>query len=119
MNLKKDQINKQQYEIAYVLYMIIGSYFEKCYCRSVVMEERLYLYYQEMSQTKQTSLERKIIYYFERNFKKLKEQIEGLRCNTYIYYKNGSCVIYFKTGFEDIIVKVDQNEKYEIQYYIN
>ena len=51
----------RQQETAYMLYMIISSYFHRCYCRSKVLEEKLFLYYKELKEDRQVEKERQII----------------------------------------------------------
>ena len=47
--------------MAYIVYMIVGSYFNKAICRNPVMADRLYLYYSEMKETTQEAKEQKVI----------------------------------------------------------
>ena len=39
-----------QEEMAYIVYMIVGSYFNKVICNNRAMATRLYLYYAEMKE---------------------------------------------------------------------
>ena len=40
-----EKTSHRQQETAYMLYMIIGSYFHRCRCKSKAVEENLFLYY--------------------------------------------------------------------------
>ena len=62
--------NKQQ-ETAYMVYMIIGSYFHKCTCKTKILENKLFLSYKEMGKDKQEEKESRII--------KVVERVLGLR----------------------------------------
>jgi len=42
-----EKTSHRQQETAYMLYMIIGSYFHRCSCRSKALEENLFLYYKD------------------------------------------------------------------------
>jgi len=54
-----EKTSHRQQETAYMLYMIIGSYFHRCRCKSKAVEENLFLYYKELREKKQVEKESK------------------------------------------------------------
>lgn len=51
----------RQYQLEYAMYMMLSSYFRSTKCCSGRVEERLYLYYQELTDKKQQELEETVI----------------------------------------------------------
>lgn len=46
---------------AYILYMMMGSYFASCKCDNAILEKRLFLNYKDLSLNKQYAREEKIL----------------------------------------------------------
>lgn len=45
----------------YCLYMLLASYFDKAVCKNKILENKLYLYYKELSADKQVDMEKRCI----------------------------------------------------------
>lgn len=109
-----EKTSHRQQETAYMLYMIISSYFHKCSCKSKALEENLFLYYKEIQKDRQVDKERQIIRVSEGTLKDSMSKISEMNAEATIYRTNGSYVIDFYTGFERIVVTVKENGHYEI-----
>lgn len=68
MNMYK--LNDKQNALAYVIYMIVGSYFTKTKCISRYMERKLYLYYKEIGVNTQYIIEENCIKFAEKVLRK-------------------------------------------------
>ena len=103
-----------QQETAYMLYMMISSYFHRCYCRSKVLEEKLFLYYQELQENKQVEKERQIIRVSEGVLKDTMADLAEMNAEAVIVKADDLYILSFYTGFERILVTVDEKGCYEI-----
>ena len=61
LNIKAKNTNAAQFQLEYVMYMMLSSYYKKAKCTSKRSEERLYLYYMDMTKDKQYRLEENCI----------------------------------------------------------
>lgn len=109
-----EKTSHRQQETTYMLYMIIGSYFHKCYCRSKVLEENLFLYYQELKNNKQVEKERQIIRVSEGVLKDNMTELAEMNAEVVIAKADNLYILSFYTGFERILVTVDEKGCYEI-----
>lgn len=103
-----------QYSEAYIVYMIIGSYFADCVCSNELEEKHLYLHYKEMPANRQLRDEKSVIDFFERHYRDLITGIRGLRCEVFFRKRNGSYCICFDTGFERIMAVISSEGKFDI-----
>lgn len=110
-----EKTSHRQQETAYMLYMIISSYFHKCYCRSKVLEEKLFLYYQELQENKQVEKERQIIKVSEGVLKKCMTELAEMNAEAVISKVDDLYILSFYTGFERVVVTVDAKGRYEIK----
>ena len=109
-----EKTSHRQQETAYMLYMIISSYFHRCYCRSKVLEEKLFLYYQELQENKQVEKERQIIRVSEGVLKDTMADLAEMNAEAVISRAGDLYILSFCTGFERILVTVDEKGCYEI-----
>ena len=79
-----EKTNNKQQQTAYVLYMVVGSYFHKSICSNKVMEDRLYLHYREMPLRRQCDLEKQVIKNTEKELKDILPALAELNCRVYI-----------------------------------
>lgn len=107
-----EKTSHRQQETAYMLYMIIGSYFHRC--RSKALEENLFLYYKELGESRQIDKERLIIRVSEGVLKDNMTDLAQMNAEVVISRADEMYVLRFYTGFEDIVVTVDDNGLYEI-----
>lgn len=108
-----------QEEMAYIVYMIVGSYFNKAICKNWAMATRLYLYYAEMKEATQEANEQKVIAQAEHTFKGYEKNLEGMNCEVMLAFKEGRYVLDFVTGFEHIHAEVDRKGNCEMQLLVN
>ncbi len=109
-----EKTSHRQQETAYMLYMIIGSYFHKCSCRSKALEENLFLYYKELGESRQIDRERQIIRISEGVLKDNMADLAEMNAEVVIVRAGDLYILSFYTGFEMIVVTVDEKGCYEI-----
>lgn len=109
-----EKTSHRQQETAYMLYMIIGSYFHRCSCRSKALEENLFLYYKELQEKKQVEKERQIIKVSEGVLKDNIVDLAEMNAEAVISKVNDLYILSFYTGFERVVVTVDEKGCYEI-----
>lgn len=109
-----EKTSHRQQETAYMLYMIIGSYFHRCSCRSKALEENLFLYYKELGESRQIDKERQIIRVSEGVLKDNMTDLAEMNAEAVISKVNDLYILSFYTGFEMIVVTVDEKGRYEI-----
>ena len=109
-----EKTSHRQQETAYMLYMIIGSYFHKCSCRSKALEENLFLYYKELGESRQIDKERQIIRVSEGVLIDNMIDLADMNAEAVISKVNDLYILSFYTGFEMIVVTVDEKGRYEI-----
>lgn len=107
--------NKQQ-ETAYMVYMIIGSYFHKCTCKTKILEKKLFLSYKEMGKDKQEEKESRIIKVVERVLGQMMEVMKDMNANASIIKDGNELVVCFYTGFENIYATIDKSGYFHISY---
>ena len=103
-----------QEAMAYVVYMIVGSYFNRETCRNQFAADRLYLYYKELGANKQEMMEACIIAQAGKVLKIYEDILSVMNCESKIRVENGRYLIDFLTGFEHVHTEVDQRGKSEI-----
>ena len=96
-----------QEEMAYIVYMIVGSYFNKAKCKNSKIADRLYLYYAEMRESAQEKKEKKIITQVENVLKAYKKVLSTMTSEVMIHFRQDMYVLDFITGFERIHAEVD------------
>lgn len=104
----------RQQETAYMLYMMISSYFHRCSCKSRALEENLLLYYKEIQKDRQVDKERQIIRVSEGVLGECLASMAQMNAEVFISKTDEMYVLRFYTGFEDIVVTVDDKGRYEI-----
>lgn len=104
-----------QEEMTYIVYMIVGSYFNKAKCRNLKTADRLYLFYAEMKESKQAAKEKKIITQAEATLKAYKNYLSAMNCEVLISCRDDKYVLDFITGFEQIHAEVDSKGNCEMQ----
>ena len=109
-----EKTSHRQQETASMLYMIIGSYFHRCSCRSKALEENLFLYYKELQEKKQVEKERQIIKVSEGVLKDNIVDLAEMNAEAVISKVNDLYILSFYTGFERVVVTVDEKGCYEI-----
>lgn len=107
--------NVAQEEMAYIIYMIVGSYFNKVRCRNAFAEKRLYLYYMEMKNQAQEAKEKKVIREAEKVLGDFEEVLGEMNCEVFFGTAEDELTIDFVTGFEQVHVVVDKKGNYDMQ----
>ena len=76
LRFKYKNEKRKAYEMAYIIYMMAGSYYGSCRFMNPETEKRFYLYYQEMSPSAQINAESDADRNFRDAFTKELEQIQ-------------------------------------------
>lgn len=63
--MKKISVSKNQENLNYAIYMIVGSYFKNALCKNTRLENRLSVQYREQKQENQIALEKRCLDYFK------------------------------------------------------
>lgn len=116
--LYESKKSHKQEEMAYALFMIIGSCFKKCYNLSDRMESRLFLYYAEVGREKQFRMEEGVIRETERSLAEYMELFEKSHCTAVIEKSGANICLSFSTGFEIVTASVEPSGKYAIEVEI-
>lgn len=103
-----------QEEMAFIVYMIVSSYFHKATCRNPIMAKRLYLYYREMSEKLQESKERQVIREAEKIFKEDADLLHMMNCEVVIRKSGETYLLDFLTGFEQVHTEIDRKGKFTL-----
>ena len=112
----KNTLDKQK-ATTYILYMIAGSYFHKCECKTLGTAKHLFLYYKDFPMKKQLKMEEEIIKAVEKQLTEKGIKISDLNAEVTIKKKDKSFVILLQTWFENMIILVDDRGKYRIKFY--
>ncbi len=104
----------RQQQIAYALYMMGASCFQKSVCNTRRLETTLYLYYQDMPANRQEKLEERVISDIENKLKEYLPLFEEMQCQASIKKYMDEYHIQFETGFEKLCMVVDKNGRYRI-----
>lgn len=99
---------------SYALFMIIGSYFRTCTCKSPITEEMLYLYYRSLDSGRQISTEERIDSYIKSRFGDRLDKLADLNCEAHIYRYGDTYQLVFDTGFEGMVAVVSPDGRYRI-----
>lgn len=114
-----DKTTHKQEENAYIVYMIMGSYFKKCECKSEAMETSLRLFYRDMQPAKQEKREEDVIRELDRITKDYQDELANVNCEAHIRKAGDNYKIIFSTGLENIEAVVDKAGKYTVSYTEN
>ena len=110
--------NRKQKENAFILYMMIGSMYGKCICRTPYLADTLLLYYREMPEGKQIRQETNVLRFLEREHGAFFADLGDLHCEARLMMdKAGDCRILFGSGIEDVEVRVEPDGRYEVNCY--
>ena len=101
-----EKTSHRQQETAYMLY--------RCSCRSKALEENLLLYYKELQEKRQVEKERQIIRVSEGVLKDNMTDLAEMNAEVVISRADDLYILRFYTGFERVVVTVDDKGCYEI-----
>ena len=101
----------EQAAVAYIIYMMVGSYFSKCSAASRTKENNLFMYYKSFSCKKQCGYEREVDADFRKQFAKILSTLRKMHCVVY-FQEEQILRVLFWTGFETIEAFVDEEGSY-------
>lgn len=112
MALYKSKTNAAHKQSAYVIYMIMGSYFKRCTCKSKMLEKQLYLHYKDLPYGKQEKLEERIISYVEDRYADYLDHLALMDAEAYIIPQREGYEVVFEFAKRTITFLVDKNGKF-------
>ena len=104
-----------QEQMAFIVYMILSSYFHKAVCRDAVMAERLYLYYKDLSEKSQWYKEEKVIKAAQKVLGSYEKLFAQMNCEVRIRKRKECYRIDLITGFEQVRAEIDEEGGFEIE----
>ena len=113
INQSEGNGSETQLATAYIVYMMLGSYFKSCKAQSALKVNSLYVHYTEMRVNTQLSAERRVERDFTEQFAEYLPLFEDSVCEVSIYDSGDNLCIRFDTGFEKLIAVVDREGQYE------
>ena len=113
INQSEGNGSETQLATAYIVYMMLGSYFKSCKAQSALKVNSLYVHYTEMRVNTQLSTERRIERDFTEQFAEFLPLFENSLCEVSIYDSGDNLCLRFDTGFEKLIAMVDREGQYE------
>ncbi|MBQ7774660.1 MAG: hypothetical protein IJ379_06895 [Lachnospiraceae bacterium] len=87
--------SRKQQENAYIVYMMLGSFFEKAVCKAKFLEKSLFLYYKDLSAEKQVKREEEILNDLEKQLAQYMDELKDNNCQVHIQYKDENYVLQF------------------------
>lgn len=109
VSVKTNVVDKQT---AYILYMMVGSYFRKCSCKSKMLEKQLFLYYKDMPVKKQESLEERVIKDTEKILEELLPVLAESDCTVRILKVVDGYQLCFESETSKIVLFVNEKGNY-------
>jgi len=113
INQSEGNGSEAQLATAYIVYMMIGSYFKSCKAQSILKVNSLYVHYTEMRANTQLSTERRVERDFTEQFAEYLPLFENSLSEVSIYESDDNLCLCFDTGFEKLIAMVDREGQYE------
>ena len=99
---------------AYIVYMIIGSYYTKCKAKNMMKEKALYMHYKQLGPKNQIRIERNV----ERIFLRMRDIVNtDLAAEVAFSCYGDAYIVYFHTGFQNINVYVDKEGMISIEVH--
>lgn len=100
---------------AYIMYMILGSYFKSCKCDNSILEKRLFLNYKDLSLNKQYAREEKIIAKVDRLDENFLEQFADVDAKVRInFIKDSADVIFYAD--DKVFIKASVDKKGTMEF---
>jgi len=120
MKSLENKQSKNMKQTTYILYMMIASYFKTCKCTSNILEERLFLYYRELTYAKQEIKERQVLDRLEKKMQSVEDLALKESSVVRIFRKSDKkgYVLYFVSKSVRIVVNVQSDARYEIKLYV-
>lgn len=110
-----EKVNNVQKQTAYVLYMILGSYFHRSVCENEALETTLFLHYRDMPVKRQEQLEEKVIRDADKALENVRDVLCEMNCDAVLVPQKEEFALRFETGFETVQAVVDRKGCYRIQ----
>ncbi|MBQ9065381.1 MAG: hypothetical protein IJ123_08045 [Blautia sp.] len=102
-----------QLATAYIIYMMIGSYFKSCKPLSKIRINSLFVHYADMRVNSQFSVERRVEWEFTEHFSDYIPLFNESICEAGIREDKDKLYIDFNTGLEKLTAAIDAEGKYE------
>lgn len=103
---------RKQHAIAYIVYMMAGSYFSSNGTTRKI--SNMYLHYAEMPRGKQIQYESRVISAMEALGKGFLQKIAALRCDVCCRFCGDEIFLEFYTGFEGLQCRIGKNCTFQL-----
>lgn len=100
---------------AYIMYMMMGSYFKQCKCDNAILEKRLFLNYKDLSLNKQYAREEKILARIDRLDEDFLAQFSDTDADVRIVFTNDKAEVVFYNG-SNVLLKAVIDKKGAIEF---
>ena len=104
---------------SYAAYMIIGSYFHRCYFSSKLQELHLRIQFLDLPLQRQYSIEDKIEALFKEECGYLLPFFQNMNCECSLLIENNTATVTFETGFESVTVIIDSSGFIEVNSFVS
>lgn len=95
---------------AYIIYMMMGSYFKECKCDNAILEKRLFLNYKDLSLNKQYAREEKILAKIDKLDENFLDRFTDVEAKVRISFADDSAdVVFYNNG--KILLKATVDKK--------
>ena len=100
---------------AYIIYMMVGSYFASCKCDNAILEKRLFLNYKDLSLNKQYAREEKILEKMKKLGEDYFDRFSDMDVLARISFEKGEASILFYAD-KKVILKVRVDKKGSVTF---
>jgi len=114
-----DDERRENYKLeqtAYIVYMMVGSYFRSCEPHNHFLEKKYRLLYREMREMPQIGLEARVEREFLEHCPFELTVLADLKANARISRGENSASVWFRTGFEEVFASIDSDGKRSWQF---
>lgn len=113
-NQYKEKKSTKQQENAYIIYMMLSSFFQKAVCMTKHLEKTLFLYYKDLSAEKQVNREAEILKELEKKFAQQEKILEQSTCEVYLQNLGEEYRLLFAAKNYHIRIVVNNKGEYQI-----
>ena len=109
--------SENQLAAAYIVYMMVGSFFKSCKLQSPIRMNSLRVHYAEMRVNSQLSVERRVEKDFEERFASYLDLFAESQCLVSIRDSGDVICLTFDTGFEQLKATIDREGQYDFELH--
>jgi len=114
-NQSEESGSESQLATAYIIYMMVGSFFKSCHPQSEIRMDSLFVHYSEMRVNSQYSIERRVEWEFTDKFADYLDVFAESLCEASVREEGGQLIIEFNTGLEKVTASVDNEGQFTFE----